>query len=243
MDDLVTTAIRILADPSINKTTLEPVGPERLSTRNILIAWRGWLGIPAAPVIKVPMPLIKMLGRIVDFLGGGPLGSTAIRQLEYGNAGDPEPFIKAIGFIPRRMSEALIARPASVQHRWHARLYFLRPLIRATLGLSWIISGIIGLLAPPELSTPFREMLSLPPGFERPLALLFCVFDAILGWAVLKRWQPPLLAKLQLGLVLGYTIGLSLAMPGLWLDPFGALLKNFAFLALIGAWAAIEDER
>jgi uncharacterized protein YbjT (DUF2867 family) len=243
MDDLVETALRVLADKSISRLALDPMGPERLTTKDILLAWRGWLGIKPSPVINVPMFMIKMMGRVVDICGGGPLGTTAIRQLEYGNAGDPEPFIKAIGFTPKRMSEALIARPASVQHRWHARLYFLRPLIRIVLGLSWIISGLIGVLAPLELSAPFREMLGLPQGFERLIALLFCGFDVIFGGAVLKSWRPPLLAKLQLGLVLGYTIGLSLVMPGLWLDPFGALLKNFAFMALIGVWAAIEDEK
>jgi uncharacterized protein YbjT (DUF2867 family) len=243
MDDLVKTTIRVLADPSINKATLEPMGPERLTTRDILLAWRGWLGLKQGQVIETPMRLIKMIGRVVDLLGGGPLGSTAIRQLEYGNAGDPEPFIKAIGFTPRRMAEALIARPASVQHRWHAKLYFLRPLARLTLGLSWILSGIIGLFAPLEMTAPFRELVGAPPGAERLIALFFCGADVALGWLTLGRWRPSLSAMLQISLVLAYTLGLSIIMPGLWLDPFGALLKNFAFVVLIGVWAAIEDER
>ena len=37
------------------------------------------------------------------------------------------------------------------------------------------------------------------------------------------------------------TVLASVALPGLWLDPFGPLLKNFTVLAAILAFLAIED--
>ena len=37
--------------------------------------------------------------------------------------------------------DALANEPAHVQDRWHARLYFLRPLLRLTLGLFWLCTG------------------------------------------------------------------------------------------------------
>ena len=36
---------------------------------------------------------------------------------------------------------------------------------------------------------------------------------------------------------------LTVLAPGLWLEPFGALLKNLPILALIGVWMVLEEER
>ena len=44
-------------------------------------------------------------------------------------------------------------------------------------------------------------------------------------------------------MVLGYTLGLSFIAPGLWLDPFGSMLKNLPILALILVQAALIEER
>ncbi len=55
--------------------------------------------------------------------------------------------------------------------------------------------------------------------------------------------RPRLVAQMQLGTVLAYTLGLSLLAPALWLDPFGALLKNLPVLALILTHLALAEER
>ncbi|GGF45329.1 hypothetical protein GCM10011611_59720 [Aliidongia dinghuensis] len=57
------------------------------------------------------------------------------------------------------------------------------------------------------------------------------------------RWRPALACWIQLVAVLGYTIGLGLLAPALWLDPFGALLKNLPILAAILALGAMEADR
>jgi hypothetical protein len=69
------------------------------------------------------------------------------------------------------------------------------------------------------------------------------VADALLALALLRNWRPKTTALLQLGLVGGYTLGLSLIAPGLWLDPFGGLLKNLPVLALILVHLALVEER
>lgn len=44
-------------------------------------------------------------------------------------------------------------------------------------------------------------------------------------------------------MVLGYTLGLTLIAPALWLDPFGGLLKNLSIFALLLAHLALAEER
>ena len=133
--------------------------------------------------------------------------------------------------------------PAQIQDRWHARLYFLRPLLRWVVGLTWIVSGVIGFASDfPILERTFGGL-----GLGKDAAnLLFnaaSIADLVMGLIVLVRWRPALSTSLQIALVAIYTVAMTLAMPGLWLDPFGPLLKNFAFIAAILALAAIERDR
>ena len=51
------------------------------------------------------------------------------------------------------------------------------------------------------------------------------------------------LALFQTVVVLGYTLGLTLLLPGLWLDPLGALTKNVAVLGLIAVDALLRETR
>jgi hypothetical protein len=188
---------------------------------------------------------MRVAARIADLAGGGPLGTASLRQLEVGNAGN-EPattFADKIGFTPRRMDDMLARRPAQTQDLWHARLYFLRPLLRAVLILLWIGSAVAGVLAPVAsyamVDAAFSD-LGLP---SRPLALVFSAIDLLIAGALLMRWRPRWMAAIQMAVVAGYTILLTVLAPALWLEPFGALLKNLPILALIGVWMVLEEER
>ena len=109
-----------------------------MTLAEIVVRLRAWLGLPPAKAVPVPMTLVRAAARIGDLLGSGPLNTTSIQQITYGNAGDPAPFTTATGIQPRRMADALIARPATVQDLWHARLYLLCPFLRLALALFWI---------------------------------------------------------------------------------------------------------
>jgi uncharacterized protein YbjT (DUF2867 family) len=117
---------------------LEPVGPETLTLKELLARYRAWLGFGPARFVPVPMPVMRLFGRIGDMLGDGPVATNSLVQMVAGNAGDTEAFIKAVGFTLRD-------RPAQVQDRWHARLFFLAPLLKAVLVLMWLASAWLGL--------------------------------------------------------------------------------------------------
>jgi uncharacterized protein YbjT (DUF2867 family) len=242
IDDLVATVTTILRRPEVTKMTIDPVGPDVLTLRQILIDLRRWMGFAPACIIEVPRRFIRPLAVFGD-IAGGTINSTALSQLDHGNTGSIEAFEKACGVRPRRWADALLAEPAQSQDRLQARLYFLRPLLRLALALLWIGSGIVGLLQPASMVQGIGAAIGLGSGASLAVASTTSLLDIMIGGAILFRWRPGLLAAIQLVVVLAYTIALSLGQPGLWLDPFGPLLKNLPILAAVLLYGGLERER
>ncbi|MBS8229281.1 DoxX-like family protein [Vannielia litorea] len=71
----------------------------------------------------------------------------------------------------------------------------------------------------------------------------FGVLDLALAAALFRNWHPRLTFWAQILLVGGYTVGLTAIAPHLWLDPYGALLKNLPILALLLTTRALDTER
>jgi len=242
VDDLAAAILRLLDRPAIRRVVIDPVGADTVTLRQMLVDLRSWLGAPPAAIVEIPLPLVRFVARLGDLLGG-PVNGTALRQLEFGNAGPPGPFAETLGITPRRWADALLARPAQPQDRWHARLYFLRPLLRAALAVMWLASGVVGLLQPTASVTAILAGLGIAGGAGLVVLWATCLLDIAVGAALVLRWRPALVGAVQIVLVLLYTIGLTLAQPALWADPFGPLLKNLPILVAIAVFAALERER
>jgi uncharacterized protein YbjT (DUF2867 family) len=245
IEDLLETTARVIENDHFARQTLEPVGPEIVTLGQLVGRYRAWLGLAPAVAIPIPLPVMNIVARIADMAGGGPLGTMSLRQLLAGNVGH-EPagvFARAIGFTPSSQKDMLARRPAQTQDIWHARLYFVRPLLRLALVFMWLGSAAVGLLAPvasyAAVDTALTN-LGLP---ARTVAVAFSMFDLLIAAMLLARWNARLLAVVQLVAVAGYTAVLTILAPSLWLDPFGGLLKNVPILMAICAWAALEDER
>lgn len=231
LDDLAA-MIACVLDGRAAGATLTPCGPETLRLDTLLVRLRTWLGLRPGIRLPIPMALIRLVARLGDRLGDGPIATVSLAQMEHGNEGDAAEAASATGVTPIAFERALLRRPAQVQDRWHARLYFLRPAARLVLGISWILAGLIGLPAAFGGDWPWA------------VSLLACLWDIGLGVAILRRVRRvALLASAQVATVLAYTIAATWWAPGLWLDPFGPLLKNAPYLLAVLSWAALEDDR
>lgn len=216
-------------------------GPEVLGQADLAGALRRWMGLPAARVLRLPLPLARALGRLGEALRMGPVSATAVAQLEHGVLADPAPLLARIGTRPRGLSAFLAARPAGTQDLWQARLYLLKPLIRLVLAAMWLASAALGLFLPAAEFLP--RFGALPGWLLEIMARAGGVADLMLGLALLRDWRPLRVAQAQIALVAAYTAGLTLIAPGLWLDPFGGLLKNLPVLALLLVHLALVEER
>jgi uncharacterized protein YbjT (DUF2867 family) len=242
-DDFAETVRLCLTSTALARTTLDPVGPETLCLREIVVATRAWLDLPPARLVHLPLGLIRLAARVGDLTGKGPLRTTSLVQMDYGNVSDAAGFARAIGFRPRSMSEAFRSSPSHVQDRWQARLFFLRPALTAALALLWLGSGVLGIVNPPQRVEETLQGWGFPASLVSAASIGFSALDIAIGILLATGWSWRNLGFLQVAIVVGYTIGLGFLAPALLADPLGALLKNLPILAAIGVWAALQDDR
>jgi uncharacterized protein YbjT (DUF2867 family) len=243
VDDLASTVRIAIEDARFARQVLEPVGPDTIDLKDLLLRYRAWLGLGRTTVLPVPMPLMRLLGRMGDILGNGPVSTNSLEQMVAGNEGDSTAFASAIGFTPRSLETALRDHPAQVQDHWHARLYFIAPAITAVLALLWVASGLLGVFHATASTKAFIAAAGFSKVLADPLRIGMSLLDfAIAGIVVLDRrarWS----TAAQVAVVLGYTVVLGFVLPHLWLDPLGSLLKNLPILLLILVHGAIGDRR
>lgn len=237
-------AVRIACeDERFAGQCLEPGGRDTFNVRELLTRYRAWLGFGKARFLHIPMPIMRLLGRIGDIAGDGPVSTNSLMQMIAGNAGDSAAFVQAIGFSPQSLDDALNAQPAQVQDRWHARLFFLAPFVKAALFFLWIASALLGLFTGAARTMEMLQALALPAYLADPLRIGSSILDLVVAGAVLFDRRVQWSTMLQLVVVFGYTAVLGLALPSLWLDPLGSLLKNLPIIALILVHGAIGNKR
>ena len=245
--DLARAVCRLVEPGAPARRLIEAVGPEELSVRDIVLALRAWLGIAPAPLLPVPMGLVHAAARLGDALravsGRGTLTTTALRQIARGSAGgDLAGFVAAAGFTPLSLAAGLAQQPSQVQDRWHARLYFVRPLLRLAIAAVWIVTGIVSVL--PGARTTWSA-LQAPFGEPLATALVWSgsALDIALGALLMVAWRTVAVGAAMIALTFGYLAAMSWLDPGLWLDPLGPLLKVLPLMAATLALIAIESDR
>jgi len=243
VEDLARDVIRLCGDTAFAGRTLEPVGPATIDLRGLLQRYRGWLDFGEARFVSVPMPIMRALGRIGDFAGDGPVSSNSLSQLVAGNAGDSAAYADAIGTKPRRLEDALRAQPADVQDRWHARLFFLAPATRAVLIFLWLASAWLGLVYGETATREVVKGLGLSPALADPLRIGASLADVGIATLLLSGRSIRLATIIQIAAILGYSIVIGLALPRLWLDPLGPLLKNLPILLLVAVYGVIGEKK
>lgn len=242
VSDLARVVVQALETDRLVRRSVDPVGPEVVTLRAILADYRRWLGFGPAPILEVPQWLVSAACRLGDAFGG-PLNSTALAQLAYGNTGDSPAFEHATGCGASGWSAMLAAHPAHAQDRWHARIYFVRPLLRLALALLWLGSGLAGLIAVAAWAPRLGAATGMAEGAAAGLLVAACLGDLAIAALLALRWRPRTLALVQVAVIGTYTAVATLLWPQMWADPLGVLLKNLPIVAAVLAWGAIEEER
>jgi hypothetical protein len=171
-----------------------------------------------------------------------PIRTTALREIVRGSVGDASKWAELTGIIPRDLEAALAVEPASVQERWFARLYFLKPLIFALLSLFWIGTGLISL--GPGYTSGLRLMQEAGAGSLGAVGVVAGALADIavgIGIAMRPSAKPALYAALGLSFL--YIIAGKMLLPRLWVDPLGPMLKVTPIIALHIVALAILDDR
>ncbi|RWB69519.1 MAG: SDR family oxidoreductase [Mesorhizobium sp.] len=246
LDDVVSTVLILLGKESPSRLTLELAGPEALTMSDVVARYREWLGWGRAREFVLPRWVAAMLYRSGDLAGllgwRPPMRTNAAREIARGATGALESWKLATGIQPSSLASALAANPPTVQERWFAGLYFVKPAIFLVLPFFWIATGII------SLTTGWRSgvELLLNTAFEPlagPAVVAGALADMVVGAMI--AWRPASRLGLWGAIAVSffYAIAGSILRPDLWNEPLGPLMKILPILVLHFCALAILEER
>ncbi|MCA1494420.1 SDR family oxidoreductase [Ensifer sp. NBAIM29] len=246
LEDVVRT-VEMLVHPSAPKRlVLEVAGPETLSFEEIVGAYRRWFGWPPARTLSIPAPLAHLLYKLSDLAGAlgwrPPTRSTAQKEITRGATGDNRAWAEAMQIEPTALSAALAHTPVSVQERWFAKLYLLKPVVFVVLSLFWISTGIISLTAGYQIGIDLMERTGAGV-LAGPSVIAGAVADIVIGLAIAVRRTSRTGLYAAIGLSLFYAVAGTILLPELWNEPLGPLMKIWPIIVLHLAALAIIKER
>jgi uncharacterized protein YbjT (DUF2867 family) len=247
IEDVAATVAFALTPSAPTQVTWELCHPEPIALGDIVLRLRRWLGFPPRPAVRVPGWVAAMASGLADLLGRlgwrSPMRSTAMAQLAAGMHADPAAWMAATGIRPQSLDDILAAHPATVQDRWHARLYFIKPLAIGGLAAYWMLTGVIALAWGWQEGLRLLSPLGLPPAAASFIIVAGAVLDIGLGAALLVRRLAHPVLLVMLAVCIPYLLAATVIDPSLWIDPLGRLTKTFAVMLATLFTLAVMDER
>lgn len=228
IDDLTSTLLHMIEHWPGGKHRHQLMGAEVMSMRQLYTTLRDWMQLPSPTFCSVPMPLLRIVAKCNEKLGGsGLLTQDTLDLLE--NAKTPEPsYLKT---PPRPIKEALWLNPASPSDTWYARLQWIHPLMFWSITFIWIFTGLTSAFF--DRASGYELMASGGIyGWQAGLAINGgALIDITLGLLMVRGRHLPWIYSLQIMMMLMYMIGICFIAPEQWLHPFGPVTKNFPLIA------------
>jgi uncharacterized protein YbjT (DUF2867 family) len=238
VDDLAAIVVRLVMEQGEVPRALAAVGPRATTLAGYLGALRDGMEAPPALVTDLPMPVARAVAQVAGMVPSSALTPESLRMLERsadgGNTADPGP---AAALLDRPLRDpSRFTRPyqrvVSVWS-WGAQL------VTVAMAILWLATAYVSWFAWPHgESMAWLGACGVPAIWQEPMLLAASLTDATIGVLLLlrpRRW----LWGLQLALVGGYTMILSVCLPQFWLHPFGPLSKNLPLLAVMAVmWRA-----
>jgi len=244
VDDLTRAIVQLIHSEAPSQICIEMVGPNQITMKQLYLKLRDWLGMGNAHYLPMPYKLALLAGHLGGLIGNTPLTADAIKMLRKGNTGDVKPFISHFGFEPASFDESLKRTPVQQADQWHAGLFFLRPLLRISIALLWIITGIISsFIFPVEQSYAMLGHAGITGILAPVLLYAASALDIGLGIATLLSYRLTLVGFTQITVIILYTTIISFSQPELWLHPFGPLTKNLPVIVASLIMIILERKR
>ena len=232
VDDLAAVVVRLVTQEGGAPRELAAVGPRALTMADYLGALRDGMEASSALVLDLPMPIARLVARVAAMMPSSALTPESLLMLERsadgGNTADAGPVAALLGRTPR--DPASFSRPDQrvvAVWSWGARL------ITVAMAILWLVTAYVSWFAWPHAeSMAWLGACGVPAAWREPMLLTASLADAAVGVLLLlrpRRW----LWALQLALVGGYTMVMSVCLSQFWLHPFGPLSKNLPLLAVM----------
>ncbi|MDW5418069.1 SDR family oxidoreductase [Iodobacter sp. CM08] len=224
IDDLIALLIKLAAQPMASKQVINAVGPTAMPLSHWWQSLRQAMGLAPALTMAIAPWLQNLAAR---YLPNSLLTPDSLSMLRSGNSADARPFATLLGRAPQ---PALPTQQDKTEVRRHAQLSWLLPLLQLSIALVWFGTAAVSLWAWPRAeSYALLGKTGIPSAWQPLLFYGSVAMDTLFGVLCLlgKGW------RLQLCLVLTYSIIIACKLPEFLWHPFGPLLKNLPILALL----------
>ncbi len=244
ISDLVDTVNQCLQPDSEACVTLPLVGPKAVSFKDLLAQLRQRLGKKPAVTFSLPGGLAQHSVFIGKWLGEPTFNGENIAMLRQGNFADAGAIKQFLGRSTKSLEQKLLQSPATQAERWHAGLYFLRPLLRLSIAFLWIWSGVVSIFFfPAEQSYQFLAASGIT-GHAAPFMLYgLAIMDIVIGCMTLTAYRIRPLILFQLTIIFLYTLMITFTLAEFWLHPFGPVLKNIPLFITLLVYLILEGEK
>lgn len=241
VDDLVQALVALVERPEAHSRRMALVGPRPLTLREFLGGLRASLGLAPPVVWPVPMALVRLGAQAGRWWPGALLDPDSLAMLERGNTAPADDTTALLGHPPRGV-EAFIPQETARSTGVMAQLAWLLPLLRVSVALVWVVTGVLSLgVYPVEDSYALLARLDVRGALAPLLLYGAAALDLALGVLTLTLRRHRLVLWLaQLGLILGYMVLITWRLPEFWLHPYGPILKNLPMLAAIVLLMVLE---
>lgn len=237
-----------LIETSLNQSVvLSAVGPKRITLNEVLLKLRSWLGFATAKLFFIPLWLIRSGSLLGDLIPYSAMNTTSYKMLIQNNITSDEEakkFHDQIGFIPRDFTSGIDSQPSTVQDHWHARLYFLKPILQISIAFIWLFTAACSLFFYPKTNSYHLLTQIGVNHFWQPILLYgSSLLDAVLGITMLCSYQLKKICILQIIVIVVYSTIITWKLPHLWLEPFAPIAKNIPLIFAILVILALESDR
>lgn len=241
-DDAVRALLRLVEDETV-RGRVPLVGPREVTLREWLAALREGMGLGRARFLPVPRPLVTAGARLMGRLPASLLDADTWQMLERGNTAPADATVALLGHPPRAVEHFVGASQARAVRR-EAQLGWLLPLLRLSIALVWIVTGIVSLgIYPVAQSLDLLARAGVPETLRPAMLYGAAALDLALGVATMTvRRHRRVLWRAQIGLILFYTLIITVRLPEFWLHPYGPVLKNLPLLAALVLLDTLEEE-
>lgn len=246
LDDVLSSIEHFIDPATAAHVTVDLAGPETWHFEELVAGFRRWMRWPPARTLPLGRGLAGLMFRLGDaaaLLGWRPvMRSTAGQELRRAALVDPSAHQAQAGVVLRGPSAFFAARPASVQERWFARLFFVKPLLIVALAIFWFATGVICLGPGWRAGLALMEEAGLAPTMAMLAVVGGSLADMAVGIAIAFRRTARWGLYAALAVTLSYAVLGTWLLPRLWADPMGALLKIIPIVAFhLAALAIVED--
>lgn len=240
--DAVRAALNLACDAAgddVRAHRIAVVGPTAMTLNDFLRVLRTSMRLRPALVVPVPLAVARLAARVAGISRRSTLDSDTFRMLERGNTADPSAMAGLIGRQPRSVDRFIDAGDAEAARR-NAELRWLLPVLRASIAIVWIVTGLLSFgIYPVEDSLSLLARSGVPETLQPLMLYGAAALDIAIGIGVFlirRRW----IWTLQIALILFYTAVIAWKLPEFLLHPYGPVLKNLPMLAAI--WLLMKRE-